>query len=131
MGHDITASTGNAPTFDQDTATDEQWEDYWEEGTGDEVAYIRFSMGNYNSYKLYSLLGTSDCHAGVSGDGSTRMIPREVIDACYFESNNRQPEHDDELDIEIDWPYLHEFFKECKEWLDSNTDRESILIYFG
>jgi hypothetical protein len=37
---------------------------------GKEIAYARFSMGNYNSLILYNLLEANDYYAGVSGSGN-------------------------------------------------------------
>lgn len=41
---------------------------------GKEIAYARFSMGNYNAMILYHLLDADDYNAGVSGSG----------DSCIF-----------------------------------------------
>ena len=38
---------------------------------GEEIAYARFSMGNYNAHILYSLLDANQYDAGVSGIGDS------------------------------------------------------------
>jgi hypothetical protein len=38
---------------------------------GEEIAYARFSMGNYNAYTLYRLLDANQYNAGVSGSGDS------------------------------------------------------------
>jgi hypothetical protein len=38
---------------------------------GEEIAYARFSMGNYYATILYSLLDANDCNSGVSGSGDS------------------------------------------------------------
>lgn len=38
---------------------------------GEEIAYARFSMGNYNATTLYHLLDANNYYAGVSGSGDS------------------------------------------------------------
>ncbi len=46
---------------------------------GEEIAYARFSMGNYNAAILYHLLDANEYYAGFSGSGgSTALSTRQI-----------------------------------------------------
>lgn len=47
---------------------------------GKEIAYARFSMGNYNATILYRLLDAYDFYAGVSGSGRSTTFSTEQIE---------------------------------------------------
>ena len=47
---------------------------------GEEIAYARFSMGNYNATILYNLLDANNYYAGVSGSGSSSTFSIQQIE---------------------------------------------------
>ncbi|MCM3117282.1 hypothetical protein M3610_18565 [Neobacillus sp. MER 74] len=47
---------------------------------GEEIAYARFSMGNYNATILYSLLDANHYYAGVSGSGGSATFSIQQIE---------------------------------------------------
>jgi hypothetical protein len=47
---------------------------------GEEIAYARFSMGNYNVRILYHLLDANDYNAGVSGSGGSSTYSVQQIE---------------------------------------------------
>lgn len=47
---------------------------------GETIAYVRFSMGNYNATVLYNLLDANDYNAGVSGSGSISTFSKQQIE---------------------------------------------------
>ncbi|WP_035423983.1 hypothetical protein [Bacillus sp. UNC438CL73TsuS30] len=60
---------------------------------GEEIAYARFSMGNYNAIILYDLLEANNFYAGVSGSGdsttfSTQQIEKALNAYSQFFGNN-------------------------------------------
>ncbi|WP_261176734.1 hypothetical protein [Anaerobacillus sp. CMMVII] len=72
---------------------------------GEEIAYARFSMGNYNAIILYSLLDADDYYAGVSGSGkgstfSTQQIEKALnsYQQIYSNGNSTMSENDS-----LDW----------------------------
>ncbi len=51
--------------------------------SGEEIAYARFSMGNYNAIILYSLLDAEKYYAGVSGSGHITTFSIQQIEKAY------------------------------------------------
>jgi homoserine kinase len=47
---------------------------------GKEIAYARFSMGNYNATILYNLLDANNYYAGVSGSGDSSIFSIQQIE---------------------------------------------------
>lgn len=47
---------------------------------GEEIAYARFSMGNYNAHILYSLLDANEYNGGVSGIGDVSKFSIQQIE---------------------------------------------------
>ncbi|WP_261134378.1 hypothetical protein [Bacillus sp. Marseille-Q3570] len=47
---------------------------------GEEIAYARFSMGNFYASILYSLLDAEDYNAGVSGSGASSTFSTQQIE---------------------------------------------------
>lgn len=61
---------------------------------GEEIAYARFSMGNYNAITLYHLLDSNKYNAGVSGSGNSSTFSIQQIEKAvhvykeYFNSGS-------------------------------------------
>ncbi|MCC3357795.1 hypothetical protein [Bacillus sp. REN16] len=51
---------------------------------GEEIAYARFGMSNYNSTFLYSFLDADEYYAGVSGTGGGTTFSTEQIEKALY-----------------------------------------------
>lgn len=61
----------------------------------EEVAYLRRSAFDERNEQIYDLLECKDCHAGVSGNGSTKVFTRDdiasaIVKAVTDEKYNRE-----------------------------------------
>jgi hypothetical protein len=54
---------------------------------GKEIAYARFSMGNYNATILYGLLDADDFNAGVSGCAASSTFSVQQIEKALNDYN--------------------------------------------
>ena len=61
---------------------------------GEEIAYARFSMGNYNAVILYSLLDANHFYAGVSGSGESSTFSIHQIEKAWHAFNQLYDNHD-------------------------------------
>ncbi|MFK9095341.1 hypothetical protein [Bacillus salipaludis] len=69
---------------------------------GEEIAYARFSMGNYNVHILYSLLDAEQYNGGVSGIGDDSTFSKQQIEKALdaynqFFGNSDTPSDSDNL----------------------------------
>ncbi|WP_442597820.1 hypothetical protein [Neobacillus sp. D3-1R] len=93
---------------------------------GKEVAYARFSMGNYNAAILYRLLDADHFHAGVSGSGdsATFSIPHmeKALNAFnqFYDSGSNFDSWDQKQ--------IHDFIKSC---LATAQKEGRVKVYFG
>lgn len=69
---------------------------------GEEVAYARFSMRNYNATILYSLLNSEQFYAGVSGSGGSSTFSPQQLEKALEECKA--------LFVKRDFPPESEFF---------------------
>lgn len=58
--------------------------------SGEEIAYARFSMGNYNAILLYSILDAERYYAGVSGSGHITTFSIQQIEKAYQSLNSSE-----------------------------------------
>jgi hypothetical protein len=83
---------------------------------GEEIAYARFSMGNYNACILYNLLDANQYNAGVSGSGrSTTFSIQQIKKALqaynqFFDNSDSLPEGDI---LFWDQKQIHKFILNC------------------
>ncbi|QHS24140.1 hypothetical protein GWK91_15070 [Virgibacillus sp. MSP4-1] len=97
---------------------------------GKEIAYARFSMGNYNATVLYRLLDADDFYAGVSGSGGSTLFSVQQIEHAIhsysqlFEKN----ESASELDIDWDLKQIKEFLLNC---LTTAKNEGNVKVFFG
>lgn len=68
---------------------------------GEQIAYARFSMANYNATILYSLFDANNYNAGVSGSGNISAFSIQQIEKA-LNSYNQLYENSDSLS-ESDW----------------------------
>jgi hypothetical protein len=81
---------------------------------GEEIAYARYSMSNYNSDLLYKAFDSSSFHAGVSGNGADKIFTIEQVKNAKVFLNNL---NDDDFkgDIEYEKEKLENFIYNCLE----------------
>lgn len=99
---------------------------------GEEIAYARFSMGNYNATILYSLLEANDYNAGVSGSGGSSTFSIQQIEKAlngykqiYKYGNSRLTE---KAILDWDQKQILEFIQNC---LLSAQKEGSVRVFFG
>jgi hypothetical protein len=63
---------------------------------GEEIAYARFSMGNYNAIILYDLLDANNYYAGVSGSGDSSTFSTQQFEKA-LNSYNQLYDNNDSL----------------------------------
>jgi hypothetical protein len=99
---------------------------------GEEIAYARFSMGNYNSTILYHLLDSIEFHAGVSGCGrsSTFSIQQieNALNAYKQLYNNDVLSSSDHDFFAWDLKQILSFIQNC---LATAQKEGSVRVFFG
>jgi hypothetical protein len=97
---------------------------------GEEIAYARFSMGNYNAITLYSLLEADQFYAGVSGSGGSSTFSIQQIEKA-LNSYIQLFDHKKSLsESEIDWDQkqIRSFIANC---LATAQKEGNVKVYFG
>lgn len=93
---------------------------------GKEIAYARFSMGNYNSIILYNLLDANQYYAGVSGSGDSSTFSLHQIQKALNDYNQL---YDHSLS-ESDWD-LKQILKFIKNCLVTAQKEGSVRVCFS
>ena len=99
---------------------------------GEEIAYARFSMGNYNATILYSLLDANEYNAGVSGSGGSSTFSIQQIEKAlntykkFFNQNDSSLSESDFL--AWDQKQILNFILNC---LATAQKEESVRVCFG
>lgn len=92
---------------------------------GEEIAYARFSMGNYNATILYSLFNADHYYAGASGTGESSIYSVQQMEET-LESYNRLYENNDSLGY--DQKQILNFIQNCL----ATAKKEGIVkVFFG
>ncbi|MBS4215107.1 MULTISPECIES: hypothetical protein [Neobacillus] len=98
---------------------------------GEEIAYARFSMGNYNAIILYDLLDANQFYAGVSGCGDSSTFSIKQIEKAlndynqFFSNDNSQAESYSET---WDQKQIQNFILNC---LVAARKEGSVKVFFG
>jgi hypothetical protein len=98
---------------------------------GKEIAYARFSMGNYNATILYRLLDANDFYAGVSGSGRSTTFSTVQIEKAlkaykeFFRTGDSLSETDL---LAMDQKQILKFILNC---LATAQKENSVKVYFG
>lgn len=98
---------------------------------GEEIAYARFSMGNYNAIILYSLLDANDFYAGVSGSGGSSTFSLQQLEKAlnsFNELYNRKPISPQSNWDSWDQKQILEFIKHC---LAIAKKEGRVKVFFG
>jgi hypothetical protein len=98
---------------------------------GEEVAYARFSMGNYNATILYSLLEANEYYAGVSGTGDSSVFSIQQIHNALkmfkeLYMSKASPAGSDFM--EWDGKQILDFLQNC---LSTAQEEGSVQVLFG
>jgi hypothetical protein len=93
---------------------------------GEEIAYARFSMGNYNSTILYRLLDADDYFAGVSGTGESTIFSIRQIERALDAYNQT---YGKVVSRSVwDLKQIHEFIQNC---LTTAQKEGTVRVFFG
>jgi hypothetical protein len=98
---------------------------------GEEIAYARFSMGNYNATILYNLLDANKYYAGVSGTGDSSTFSVQQIEKALSASKRFYKNGDSlsERDFSSwDQKQIQNFIQNC---LTTAKIEGSVKVYFG
>ncbi len=98
---------------------------------GEEIAYARFSMGNYNAIILYDLLDATKFYAGVSGSGGSSTFSKQQIEKAinaYNQLFNIQHSPSESNSLPWDQKQIHHFILNC---LNTAKKEGSVQVYFG
>jgi hypothetical protein len=99
---------------------------------GEEIAYARFSMGNYNATILYSLLDANEYYAGVSGSGNSSTFSIQQIEKAlntYKKLYNNGDSPLSERDpLAWDQKQILNFIQNC---FVTAQNEKSVRVYFG
>jgi hypothetical protein len=99
--------------------------------TGKEIAYARFSMGNYNAAILYNLLDANNYYAGVSGSGDSSTFSKQQIEKAmnaykqFYKNGDSLSESDF---LTWDQKQILNFIQNC---LATAKIEGSVRVYFG
>jgi hypothetical protein len=93
---------------------------------GEEIAYARFSMGNYNSTILYNLLDANKFYAGVSGSGNSTTFSIKQFEKALNIYNQLYGHSLSERDWDL--KQIQDFIQNC---LATAQKEGSVNIYFG
>ncbi|MBT2727197.1 hypothetical protein J7E63_09635 [Bacillus sp. ISL-75] len=98
---------------------------------GKEIAYARFSMGNYNATILYNLLDANNYYAGVSGSGDSSIFSIQQIEKAmnvykqFYKNGDSLSESDF---LTWDQKQILNFIQNC---LATAKIEGSVRVYFG
>jgi hypothetical protein len=98
---------------------------------GKEIAYARFSMGNYNATILYNLLDANNYYAGVSGSGDSSIFSIQQIEKAmnvykqFYKNGNSLSESEF---LTWDQKQILNFIQNC---LAIAKIEGSVRVYFG
>jgi hypothetical protein len=95
---------------------------------GEEIAYARFSMGNYNSIILYSLLDANKYYAGVSGSGKSTTFSIKQIEKALQTYNQIYGDGNSLSENNWDLKQIWNFIQNC---LAIVKIEGSVRVYFG
>lgn len=96
---------------------------------GEEIAYARFSMGNFDATILYDLLDANDYDAGVSGSGDSSVFSIQHIENAlnaYNQLYDNPPAEGDPVDW--DQKQILNFIQNC---LTTAQKDGSVTVFFG
>ncbi|MFB3161926.1 hypothetical protein ABLO26_11155 [Neobacillus sp. 179-J 1A1 HS] len=96
--------------------------------TGEEIAYARFSMGNYNSTILYSLLDANQFYAGVSGSGKSTTFSINQLEKALNTYNQLYGNGKSLSERDWDLKQIQDFIQNC---LETAQKEGRVNVYFG
>jgi hypothetical protein len=96
--------------------------------TGEEIAYARFSMGNYNATILYSLLDANQFYAGVSGSGKSSTFSIKQIEKALSTYNQLYGNGKSLSERDWDLKQIQDFIQNC---FATAQKEGKVNVYFG
>jgi hypothetical protein len=96
--------------------------------SGEEIAYARFSMGNYNSTILYSLLDANQFYAGVSGSGKSSTFSINQLEKALNTYNQLYGNGKSLSERDWDLKQIRDFIQNC---LATAQKEGRVNVYFG
>lgn len=99
--------------------------------SGEEIAYARFSMRNYNAVILYSLLDANTFYAGVSGCGRSTNFTSQQLERALNGYHRLFPGDDSQSEGTLlgwDKKQILSFIENC---LATAQKEGNVKIYFG
>jgi conjugal transfer/entry exclusion protein len=97
---------------------------------GEEIAYARFSMGNYNSTILYSLLDASNYYAGVSGSGDSSTFSIQQIEKALNSFNQLYNNRDSLSESDFSTWDLKQILNFIQNCLETAQNEGSVRVCF-
>jgi uncharacterized protein YhbP (UPF0306 family) len=94
----------------------------------EEIAYARFSMGNYNAIILYDLLDAHKYYAGVSGTGESCTFSKDQIEKAVRTYNQKFGNDTSISEKNWDLKQIRNFVQNCMETAQKEGN---VLVYFG
>ncbi len=98
---------------------------------GNEIAYARFNMSNYNATILYIVLDADKYYAGVSGSGDSSTFSIQQMEKALNTYNKLYDNVDSMAESDVftwDHKQIREFLKSC---LATAEKEGSVRVYFG
>jgi len=98
---------------------------------GEEIAYARFSMGNYNATILYNLLDANNYYAGVSGSGHSSTFSIQQIEKAmnvYKQVYKNSDSLSESNFLTWDLKQILNFIQNC---LATAKIEGNVRVYFG
>ncbi|WP_240375241.1 hypothetical protein [Bacillus piscicola] len=99
---------------------------------GEEIAYARFSMGNYNALTLYKVLDAYEYYGGVSGIGRASNFSTEQMEKAWLAyeemaNTDTSPSPESKF-VEWDKKQISQFIQNC---LKTAQEEGSVRVSFG
>jgi|SRR5690625_1203497 len=100
--------------------------------SGEEVSYIRFTMGDMNAALFYRLLGAEKYNAGVSGCGQyTTLSLHQMEKALDSFKELKEPEYVNVESMDFLKWQRNEMLKFIKNSLKTAQKEGKVEVYFG
>lgn len=97
--------------------------------SGEEIAYVRFSMWNDSAIILYRLLNANKCYSEFSGAGNSFTFSVEQMEKAMDSYNQLFENSHSKLIIDIwDQKQIHHFIQNC---LETARKEKSVTVFFS
>jgi len=97
--------------------------------SGEMIAYLRYTMSDTNSYTIYRLLDSMDCHGGVSGLGRLVNFTQQQIEEALKNYDENQISYPRNKEFEM--KQQNDIFKFLTKCLDTTEKEKTVQVFFG